>query len=175
MLSLVPPVTPCQRHGVSFSDVLETDELQMIPAAYVNSPGTAEESPFDLFPPSSSSALQLTLADGRASFVPGSSFMPAPGALPRGLGPPGLPLVYASLHTHLLKQANSPPANMGYGIDCVSCSYISFTKEVSLLNTQVCFEVSCLSLEVACCHCDTTITERAARQKHVHKDTREVP
>lgn len=73
MLSLVPPVTPRQRLGVSFSDVLETDELQMIAAAYVSSPGPAEESAFDLFPPSSSSALQLTLADGRALFVPGSS------------------------------------------------------------------------------------------------------
>lgn len=96
MLSLVSLVTPCQRHGVSFSDVLETDELQMIAAAYVSSPGPAEESPFDLFPPSSSSALQLALADGRASFVPGNSSIPAPGALPRGLGPPGLPLLCAS-------------------------------------------------------------------------------
>lgn len=104
----------------------------------------------------------------------------APGALPRGLGPPGLPLVYASLHTHLLKQANSAPANMGYGIDCVSCSYVSFTKEVSLQNIQVCFEVSCPSFEAlhllfACCWCDTMTIERAARQKHVHKDTQEVP
>lgn len=176
MLSLVPPMTPRQRHGVSFSDVLETDELQMIAAAYVSSPGPAEESPFDLFPPSSSSALQLSLADGRALFVPGSSSVPAPGALPRGLGPPGLPLVYASLHTHLLKQANSAPANMGYGIDCVSCSYVSFNKEVSLQNTQVCFEVSCPSFEAlhllfACRWCDTMTTERAVRQKHVHKDT----
>lgn len=68
----------------------------------------------------------------------------------------------------------------GYDIDCVYCFYIQFNKEVSLQNTQVCFQISCPSFEVlnllfVCHQCDTNIIKRAGRQKYIHKDTQKVP
>lgn len=93
------------------------------------------------------------------------------------LGPRALPLACASLaysssqivfscKQRELALVLYQPVHMAYGVDCVCHFYISFNKEVSLQNSQVCFKISCLAFEILhllfVCHlCDTNITVRA--------------
>lgn len=121
----------------------------------------------------------LAVADGRADLSQLAALCQCPELCIEVLGLRALPLALTSLAysssqmvfscKHRACAGALSALHMVYSMGCVCHFYISFNKEVSLQNSQVCFKISCLTFEIlhllfVCHQCDTNITERAGAQ-----------